>query len=221
MEKEYQKIGNVFKFDEKFRTIVGLNEPYETLKNIIWQGTEKIDGTNIRIHWDGHDIEFAGHTDKAQIPPKLQAYLESVFKVPEMEYIFEQVFGESEVYIFGEGFGAGIQKSGGDYVENGTDVSFIVFDVQIDGWDLDRKNTTDVATKLGLPSVPVCFEGTLDEAKAYVAEHHMSTLNGGKHEMEGLVLVPRDIQLYDKKHHLIKCKCKYRDMVRAGLVEEK
>ena len=33
MEKEYQKIGNVFKFDEKFRTIVGLNEPYETLKN--------------------------------------------------------------------------------------------------------------------------------------------------------------------------------------------
>ena len=35
MEKEYQKIGNVFKFDEKFRTIVGLNKPYETLKNII------------------------------------------------------------------------------------------------------------------------------------------------------------------------------------------
>ena len=40
MEKEYQKIGSVFKFDEKFRTIVGLNEPYETLKNIIWQGTD-------------------------------------------------------------------------------------------------------------------------------------------------------------------------------------
>ena len=34
MEKEYQKIGNVFKFDEKFRTIVGLNEPYETLKEL-------------------------------------------------------------------------------------------------------------------------------------------------------------------------------------------
>ena len=44
MEKEYQKIGNVFKFDEKFRTIVGLNEPFETLKNIMWEGTEKIDG---------------------------------------------------------------------------------------------------------------------------------------------------------------------------------
>jgi len=142
-----------------------------------------------------------------------------LFKVPEMEYIFEQVFGESKAYVFGEGFGGGIQKSGGDYVEDGTSVGFIVFDVQIDGWDLDRANTTDVANKLGLPSVPVCFEGTLDEAKQFVSEHHMSTLNGGKHEMEGLVLVPRDIQLYDKKHHLIKCKCKYRDMVRAGLVE--
>jgi len=220
MEKEYQKIGNVFKFDEKFRTVVGLNEPYETLKNIIWQGTEKIDGTNIRIHWDGHDIEIAGHTNKAQIPPKLLEYLNNLFLTPEMEYVFEQIFGESEVYIFGEGFGAGIQKAGGDYVENGTDVSFIVFDVNIGGFDLDRANTTDVANKLGLPSVPVCFEGTLDEAKTWVAEHHMSTLNGGKHEMEGLVLVPRDIQLYDKKHHLIKCKCKYRDMVRAGLVNE-
>ena len=48
MEKEYQKIGNVLKFDEKFRTIVGLNEPYETLKNIIWQGTEKIDGEEVK-----------------------------------------------------------------------------------------------------------------------------------------------------------------------------
>ena len=218
MEREYQKIGNVFKFDEKFRTIVGLNEPYETLKNIVWQGTEKIDGTNIRIHWDGHDIEIAGHTDKAQIPPKLLEYLNDLFLTPEMEYVFEQIFGESETYIFGEGFGEGIQKNGNLYIATG--VSFIVFDVNIGGFDLDRANTTDVANKLGLPSVPVVFEGTLDEAKAWVAQHHMSTLNGGQHEMEGLVLVPRDVQLYDKKHHLIKCKCKYRDMLKAGLTNE-
>ena len=30
MEKEYQKIGNVFKFDEKFRNIDDLKETYET-----------------------------------------------------------------------------------------------------------------------------------------------------------------------------------------------
>ena len=111
MEKEYQKIGNVFKFDEKFRTIVGLNEPYETLKNIIWQGTEKIDGTNIRIHWDGHDITFAGHTDKSQLPENLKTYLKETFLTDEMEYVFEQIFGESEAYIFGEGFGVGMEKA--------------------------------------------------------------------------------------------------------------
>ena len=120
----------------------------------------------------------------------------------------------------GEGFGAGIQKAGGDYVENGTDVSFIIFDINIDGFDLKRESVNDIASRLGIPSVPVVFHGTLDEAKAFVASHPMSTLNGGRHEMEGLVLVPC-VQLYDAKHHLIKCKCKYRDMVRAGLVEEK
>ena len=216
MEKEYQKIGNIFKFDEKFRSIVGLNEPYETLKNIIWEGTEKIDGTNIRVHWDGHDIEIAGHTDKAQIPPKLLAYLEGLFKTPEMEYVFEQIFEEKEAYVFGEGFGAGIQKAGGDYVENGTDVGFIIFDINIGGFDLKRESVNDIAARLGIPSVPVVFHGTLDEAKAFVAAHPMSTLNGGKHEMEGLVLVPRDIQLYDSKHHLIKCKCKYRDILKMN-----
>lgn len=219
MEKEYQKIGNVFKFDEKFRTVVGLNEPYETLKNIVWQGTEKIDGTNIRVHWDGHDIEIAGHTDKAVLPQNLKTYLENLFLTPEMEYVFEQIFGESEAYIFGEGYGAGIQKGGGDYVENGQDVSFIIFDINIGGFDLSRNNVIDVANKLGIASVPILFEGTLDEAKKFVAQHHMSTLNNGKHEMEGLVLIPRDVQLYDNKHKLIKCKCKYRDMLKAGLCE--
>lgn len=220
MENEYQKIGNMFKFDEKFRNIVGLNEPYETLKNIIWEGTEKIDGTNIRIYWDGHGIEIAGRTDRAQIPPKLKAYLEGLFLTPEMEYVFEQIFEEKEAYIFGEGFGAGIQKAGGDYVENGTDVGFIIFDINIGGFDLKRDSINDIASRLGIPSVPVVFRGTLDEAKAFVATHQMSTLNGGKHEMEGLVLTPC-VQLYDDKHHLIKCKCKYRDMLKGGLAKDK
>ena len=86
---------------------------------------------------------------------------------------------------------------------------------------MKRSNVDDIANKLGLPSVPVVFEGTLDEAKEFVAKHQMSTLNGGLHEMEGIVLVPRNIQLYDNKHKLIKCKCKYRDMLKAELTENK
>lgn len=220
MEKEYQKIGNVFKFDPAYKTIVGLNEPYLTLSNIIWQGTEKIDGTNTRIYWDGHRISWAGHTDKSQLPPTVAKYLEETFGTPEMEYLFEQAFSDSEVYIFGESYGAKIQKDGGSYVKDGKSVGFIVFDINIGGYDLSRENVDNVSAKLGLMSVPVCFEGTLEEAKAFVASHPMSTLNGGLHEMEGLVLQPRDVQLYDSKHHLIKCKCKYRDMLKAGLAKE-
>ena len=220
MEKEYQKIGNIFKFDAKYKTIVGINEPYSTLSNLIWQGTEKIDGTNTRIYWDGHRISWGGHTAHSQMQPNVAKYLEETFGTPEMEYLFEQIFNDMEVYIFGEAYGAGIQKGGGSYVEDGKSVGFIVFDVNIDGYDLRRKDVDDVAAKLGLMSVPVCFEGTLEEAKTFVASHPMSTLNGGLHEMEGLVLQPRDVQLYDYKHHLIKCKCKYRDMLKAGLATE-
>ena len=219
MEKEYQKIGNVFKFDEKYKNIVGLNEPYETLKNIIWQGTEKIDGINTRVYWDGHRITWAGHTDTSEMQPNVAAAMERIFGSQEMEYLFEQAFEDKKVYIFGEAYGAGIQKGGGLYAADGKSVDFIVFDVNIDGWDLRRKDVDIVAAQLGLKSVPVCFEGTLEEAKQYVAEHHMSTLNGGLHEMEGLVLQPRDVQLYNNKHKLIKCKCKYRDMVKAGLAK--
>lgn len=218
--REYQKIGNIFKFDEKYHTIVGTNEPYETLSGIIWQGTEKIDGTNIRVHWDGHHIEIAGRTDKAEIPQPLMKYLSSVFLTNESEYVFEQMFGEKETFIFGEGFGCGIQKNGADYVENGKDARFIIFDVNINGYDLDRENVDSIANTLGLPSVPVVFEGTLDEAKAFVSSRPMSKLNGGKHEMEGLVLVPKFIKLYDEHHHMIKCKCKYRDMLKSGLAVE-
>ncbi len=216
--KEYQKINNIFKFDERYRNIVGMADTYQILRNIEWIGTEKVDGTNIRIYWDGYKIQIAGRTEKSQIPDHLMNYLSNLFLTQEMEYVFEQMFGEKEAYLFGEGYGFKIQTNGDKYIADNK-CGFIVFDINIDGWDLKRKDVDDIANKLGLPSVPVVFEGTLDEAIEFVKKHHMSTLNGGLHEMEGIVLVPRDIQLYDNKHKLIKCKCKYRDMLKAGLAE--
>ena len=210
MEKEYQKIGNIFKFDEKFRTIVGLNEPYETLKNIIWQGTEKIDGTNIRIHWDGHDITFAGHTDKSQLPENLKAYLEETFLTDEMEYVFEQIFGESEAYIFGEGFGYKIQTNGDKYLADNK-CGFIIFDINIDGWDLKRKDVDDIANKLGLPSVPVVFEGTLDEGVEYVKQYNDSKVGTKPTKMEGLVARPK-YELQNKMGKRIITKIKWEDL---------
>ena len=208
--KEYTKINNLFKFDEKYRTIVGMSDTYKTLKNITWQGTEKIDGTNIRVYWDGHRISFAGRTDKAQIPNELQQALNELFLTQEMEYVFEQMFGEKEVILFGEGYGSKIQ-SGGDY---STTAKFILFDVLVENSYLLRDNVNDIANKLGLDSVPVVFEGTLNEAIEFVKLHHMSTLGNNKHEMEGIVLEPKNIRLYDNNFKPLKCKCKYRDVVK-------
>ena len=209
--KEYQKIANIFKFDEKYREIVGLNEIFKVLENIKWIGTEKVDGTNIRIYWDGHNIQIAGRTANSQLPSHLYEHLYNTFMSKEMEYVFEQMFGDKEVYLFGEGYGHKIQNGGGLYSDR---AEFILFDVNIDGYDLTRDNVNDIANKLGLDSVPVVFEGTLPEAIEYVKSHPMSTINSA-HEMEGLVLVPC-IQLYDARGHLIKCKCKYRDLVKGG-----
>ena len=209
--KEYTKISNIFKFDEKYRYIVGMNETFEKLKNLEWIGTEKVDGTNIRIYWDGHNIQVAGRTNKAQIPTHLMEYLTNTFLTQEMEYVFEQMFGDKEVYLFGEGYGFKIQTNGGLYFEDRKEVGFILFDININGFDLSRDNVNDIAEKLGLKSVPVLFKGTLEEAIQFVKETPYSSLGSKTHELEGLVLQP-SILLYDSQHKPIKCKCKIRDI---------
>ncbi len=208
--KEYQKISNIFLFDSKYKEILGLNEPFETLKNIEWIGTEKVDGTNIRIYWDGHNIQIKGRTERAEIPTHLMEYLSQVFLTEEMEYVFEQLFQDKEVYLFGEGYGNKIQANGDKYSKS---PSFILFDVNINGYDLSRNNVNEIAEKLTLESVPIVFNGTLEEAIKFVETRPMSTIGDHTHEMEGLVLQPT-IQLYDNHHKMIKCKCKYRDVLK-------
>ena len=66
--------------------------------------------------------------------------------------LMSKVFNDHiQVTLYGEGFGAKIQKGGGNYIPNGQ--SFILFDVVIDGWLLQRKNVQDIATKLGIDTV--------------------------------------------------------------------
>lgn len=128
---EYNKIETVFNRDttgtKKLIRGDWRNEAVEYLKDSKWQFTEKFDGTNIRVIWDGHYISFAGRTDKATIPQFLLEYLNNTFSTPEVEQLFEQTYGEKQVILFGEGYGPKIQK-GGNYRE---DVSFILFDVLV------------------------------------------------------------------------------------------
>lgn len=207
MEK-YQKIKNLFKFDYEGK-IEDYVEEFKYLKDIEWFGTEKIDGTNIRVYWNGYNIQFAGRTDNSQIPSNLQKKLNDIFLRLEIENILEQLFGEKEVILFGEGYGYKIQKDGEKYIANDND--FILFDVMVNGFYLDYNNMVDIANKLGLKYVPIVFNGTLLEAIDFVKNTKCSTINE-EHEMEGIVLRPKGIELYNKKNERICLKCKKRDI---------
>lgn len=204
----YHKIDNVFERDVegskkliegKFR-----NKAVEFLKDLPWEFTEKIDGTNIRIFWDGYRVSINGRTDKAQLPPHLLHRLEELFKTPEAEDIFEQNFGTTLVELFGEGYGPKIQ-SGGAYRN---DVDFILFDVMMGGNYQSRNTVEDVARMFGIDCVPIVLRGTIADAVAFVKTHPNSTFGTAK--MEGVVGRP-EIEMRDRCGNRVIVKIKGRD----------
>lgn len=190
---EYPKIPGPFK-----REVSGPNKnkviawdwtspELEFLADTQWIFTEKIDGTNIRVIWDGHKPEFRGRTDKAQMPPKLLAALTEMFP----EELFEQVFGSTDVILFGEGFGAGIQKGGGNYLPDGN--SFRLFDVRIGNWWLKPSDVWDIARSMGIEWAPVALQGTLSGCIEWMADNEL--ISSIAHKLgtvaEGVVGIPR------------------------------
>lgn len=205
--KEYHKIETLFlrSVDTK-KMLEGLyrNEAVEYLANNIWEFTEKIDGMNIRVHWDGHKVEFAGRTDRAQLPANLVNRLNELFGGVENEFIFEQTFGNKDVILFGEGYGAGIQK-GGEYKK---EQDFILFDVMINGTYVSRNAVEYTAQQFKLDVVPVVFKGTIPEAINYVKTCPQSTIGTAK--MEGVVGRPL-VEMTDRFGNRIICKIKVQE----------
>ena len=194
---EYQKIQTLFKRDE--RNIIIPDQftypEFEVLKDLKWECTEKIDGTNIRIELessgnpeDGIIMSFKGRTDKAVIPEHLLTKLNWLF---DREHLMEvlNITDETQdcnITLYGEGYGAKIQK-GGNYISN--DVNFILFDVKIGKWWLDREAIKDIANKLGINVVPLMGYMTIPEAIEYVKKGFKSTIAENKdYDAEGLVL---------------------------------
>ena len=202
---EYHKIETLFERDTNGtkKLIEGAfrNDAVKYLANNDWYFTEKIDGTNIRVHWDGHKVEFAGRTDRAQIPKPLMDYLNNTFGSIEAEELFEQKFGESDVILFGEGYGPKIQN-GGAYRDN---VSFILFDVLIGDTWLKRDSVEDVASAFGIDIVPIIFVGDIKKAVDFVKTKPKSTI--GTANMEGLVGRPT-VEMRDRmgKRVIVKIK---------------
>ena len=190
---EYPKIQTVFKRDERNIIIPSLYTlpEIEYLKNNIFECTEKIDGTNIRIEVQGKEITFKGRTNKANIPSHLLSYLQNTFTP---EKVFKALNIDPEIgtndntmiTIYGEGYGVKIQ-AGGNYIKDG--VGFILFDVKVDKWWLKRQDCEQVAQKLECKIVPIIGHMTLLEAIEYVKKGFKSTIAENKdYDAEGLVL---------------------------------
>lgn len=205
---EYHKIETVFERDEKTKKLkegIFINPTIRYLENCWWEFTEKIDGTNIRVVWDGHKVTFFGRTDKAQIPTELANRLFELFGGEANEQIFEQKFGNTEVMLCGEGYGKKIQGVGSLYKDT---QDFILFDVMIDGNWQPRESVADIADYFGIDCVPIVFSGTICQAVDYIKTKPMSTI--GTAPMEGLVGRP-EVELQDRTGKRIIIKIKVKD----------
>ena len=208
--KEYVKIETLYERDEKTKKLIEgkfRNETVEYLASNLWEWTEKIDGTNVGVVWDGHRVSFQGRTEKAQLPVDLVNVLYEKFGGDVNEEMFEQSFGEKNVILFGEGYGKKIQKVGGLYRD---DMSFILFDVYLPEKNLwlTRDSVKDIANYFGVDIVPTINYGNLYKAVEYVKSKPMSTI--GIAPMEGLVCRPI-VELNDRGGKRVIVKIKARD----------
>lgn len=176
---------------------------FEALKDLKWEATEKIDGTNMSyqiVTKDGNtDISIAGKTPAANIPGHLLKVMQEKLTPEKIIEVFGKTNPETSatempylIEIFGEGYGAKIQK-GGNYIKDHAD--FILFDVKITAVEngkpiwLTRESCENIAEKLGLKIVPLIGYFTLDEAIEYVRKGFKSVIaENPDYDAEGLVL---------------------------------
>jgi len=211
--KEYHKIVTAWERDPetKFKTLIRdawATPEFEYLADADWIWDEKIDGTNIRVMWDEEAVRYGGTTDRAQIPTLLIARLQDLFSAEKMATAFD-----CPACLYGEGFGAGIQKAGKLYNSRGVD--FALFDVRIGDLWLARENVVDIARKLGIRYAPERAVATLRAAvtslRAAVEADDipLSSLATGV-PIEGYVLRPR-IELLDRQGKRVITKIKVKD----------
>lgn len=209
--KQYHKIATIFKRDPKNMRYVIEGEwakpEFEYLANNIWIYTEKVDGTNIRVMWNGSKVIFGGKTDNAQLYTPLIQRLQELFDTTPKRKLFRDTFGEEgEVCFYGEGYGAKIQGSGGNYKADGVD--FTLFDIKVGNIWLERSNVEDIAIKFGIKPVPIVGEGTLIEGINLIKNGLVS--QWGEFKAEGIVARPK-VELQDRRGFRVITKIKARD----------
>lgn len=214
--KEYHKIMTVFNRDpaNKHKTLLmgEYSTPeFEYLKDNLWVFTEKVDGINIRVMYDGQEISFGGKTDRASIPAFLVKYLNEKF-LPLADKFRDFFSNTDDVCLYGEGYGAKIQKGGGNYRQ---DQSFVLFDVKIGDWWLQRESVEEIANELDIDIVPIIGEGTLSDMVNFVKNGFNS--GWGDFVAEGIVARPKT-ELKTRSGQRIITKIKHKDFQQEGKI---
>lgn len=203
---EYHKIDTVFKRDPatKHKTLLMgeySQDAFAYLAGNEWAFSEKVDGTNIRVIIGDGKVTFGGRTDAAQIPAFLVAKLQERF-LSQADALLE-AFDDGAV-LYGEGYGAKIQKGGGNYR---ADQDFVLFDVKVGDWWLERSNVEDIASQFGLDVAPIIGRGTLADMIEMTRAGFNSTW--GDFRSEGIVARPTtELKSRNGKRVITKIKCK-------------
>lgn len=233
MAHYYPKIYAPFARDNsksKYVNIYKWSKPeFEMLKDINWEWTQKIDGTSVCLQWQGDKMtidNIKGHTDKSEFNQRTKDYLQTVFCTPIAETIFEDLFGDNNVNVYGEFCSKDMNQNYGH-----PDGMFYPFDVQ--NADTGKYWTRDIvhnfADKFGLQEVQTLFQGSILDAVEYVRLTDVTwnkdfktswfTRNAqtwrvenplGKYPIEGLVGRPK-IELLNSDGARIICKVKCKD----------
>jgi hypothetical protein len=213
---EYHKIETLYERDEKThklkRPLVLKNRVYGIVDP--WVFTEKIHGTNIRCRWHQGKVTFGGKTDNASINAQLVKWLYENVTADKFRSTFPDHLDDTiPIVLYGEGYGAGIEKGGGDY---SPEKKLILFDVLVydeDGWGwwLSDENVRDVGEKMGLDVVPHIGVLTLAAATELVQVGFPSKIGiVTSKQAEGVVGRPAEA-LFDKKGHRLIVKLKTAD----------
>jgi hypothetical protein len=207
---EYPKIENVYQRDEA--THLYIDGAYKTQEFAYlafnqWRFTEQVDGMNIRVVWNPAEdtVNFFGKTDRAEIPKRLIGHLSDTFPSSKFWETTGGIAALPPMVLYGEGYGAGIQK-GGCYIPDG--VGFILFDILVDPWWLRWDDVLEIAGKLEIDTVPVVDMCNLPEAVQFVRDGFSSAW--GDFRAEGVVGKPV-VDLFDRNGRRVVVKIKTKD----------
>jgi hypothetical protein len=206
--KPYSKINNLWKRNpDNLKTLIEGHwtlDVFRALHKADWLWYEKIDGTNVRITFkpdfnyaalpfNKAEVVFCGRRDLTNAdgsykPPhfsgNLWNHVRPLYTVEWFKEHFDlSMSQDAPITLYGEGFGAGIQKGGG-YGE----AAFCLFDIKIGDTWMEQEFVTELAAQAGIQRAPVRGIGPLTSAIDMTRKGFDSAW--GEFQAEGLIVRP-------------------------------